>query len=255
MNYTYDGTFLGYLSLIYYLFEKKEYKVSIRKANNYSLFNDNFIKTNVDNGERVLNKLTSLLGKTKVNKIFSAFLSEELGVEDILFSYIRKALRLGKKIDTTYIFEVERVDRFSSRSLHEAHKFKGYVRFRKLKDNTYYAIIDPSHNIIPLLADHFINRFAKEKFVIHDTCRKIALMYDPNTKEKGIIKIKEEIKELLEYKEDSKYLHEEEKAYIKLWRGYFDSINIESRENPTCQRNFMPKKYWKNLVEVNRIDK
>ncbi len=251
MNYTYDGTFFGFLSLVYYLFEKKEFRISIKKNDNYSLFNESFIETNIDNGEKVLEKLTSLLGKTKVNKIFSAFLSEEMGVEDILFSYIKKSLKLGKKIDTTYIFEVERVERFSSRALHEAHKFKGFVRFRRLKDDTYYAIIEPTHNVIPLLADHFINRFAKEKFVIHDTSRKIALMYNPMKKEKRIIKIKEEIRELLDYKVDSKYLHEEEKAYISLWKGYFDSVSIESRENSKCQRNFMPKKYWKNLVEVN----
>lgn len=255
MNYTYDGTFMGFLSLVYFLFEKKEFKVSIKKNNNYSLFNENYIDTNISNGEKVLDKLTLLLGKTKVNKVFSAFLSEELGVEDILFSYIKKALKLGKKIDTTYIFEVERVERFSSRALHEAHKFKGFVRFRRLKDDTYYAIIDPSHNVLPLLADHFINRFSQEKFVIHDRTRKIALLYDPKIKEKRIVTMKEEIKELVDYKEDSKYLHSEEKFYIDLWRGYFDSVSIESRENPNCQRNFMPKKYWKNLVEVNRVDK
>jgi hypothetical protein len=24
---------------------------------------------------------------------------------------------------------------------------------------------------------------------------------------------------------------------------------IEERRNPTCQRNFLPKKYWRHLVE------
>lgn len=251
MNFTYDGTFWGFLSLIYYLFEKKEFNVSINKKDSRLLFQGKFVETSPENGERVYKKLISILGQTKVNKIFSAFLSEENKVEEILFSYIRKALKLGKGIDGIYLYEVERVERFSARSLHEAHKFKGFVRFRRLRDDTYYAIIEPSHDILPLLSDHFVNRYKDQKFVIHDIIRKKALMYNPVNNEQRILDIKEEVKELIEYKEDCELLHEEEKEYISLWRKYFDTVSIEARENPDCQRNFMPKKYWKNLVEVN----
>ena len=32
---------------------------------------------------------------------------------------------------------------------------------------------------------------------------------------------------------------------------FFKTISIKERKNPRCQMQFMPKKYWKNLLEVN----
>ena len=35
-----------------------------------------------------------------------------------------------------------------------------------------------------------------------------------------------------------------------LWRCFFNTIGIKERENKRCQMNFMPKKYWKNILEM-----
>ena len=41
----------------------------------------------------------------------------------------------------------------------------------------------------------------------------------------------------------------EEKKYAGLWKNFVDSIAIRERENPRCQMNFMPKRYWKHMTE------
>lgn len=42
---------------------------------------------------------------------------------------------------------------------------------------------------------------------------------------------------------------ENEKMYQELWKMFFKTISIKERKNPRCQMQFMPKKYWKDLIE------
>ena len=35
-----------------------------------------------------------------------------------------------------------------------------------------------------------------------------------------------------------------------LWKSFFNSIGIKERNNYKVQRNFMPKKYWKYITEM-----
>ncbi|MFW6294603.1 MAG: DUF4130 domain-containing protein, partial [Halanaerobium sp.] len=34
-----------------------------------------------------------------------------------------------------------------------------------------------------------------------------------------------------------------------LWKSFFSAVSIKNRLNPKLQRQFMPKKYWKYLIE------
>ena len=43
---------------------------------------------------------------------------------------------------------------------------------------------------------------------------------------------------------------EQEKMYQELWKSFFKSVTIAERTNKKCQMQFMPKKYWKDLVEI-----
>ena len=38
-----------------------------------------------------------------------------------------------------------------------------------------------------------------------------------------------------------------------LWKVFFKTISIKSRENKRCQMSFMPKKYWQNIIEMESI--
>lgn len=252
MNYTYDGTFQGLLSVVYERFKRKEYKGSIGIRDRNLLFQGEYIETELERSERVFEKLEGVAGRGVVRKLFIAFLSEKMGIEDDIFSYICSLIKRGGSIEGIYLRSVEAVDRAAMRASHEAHKFKGFVRFRRIKDDTYYAIINPDCNVLPLIADHFAGRFSDQDFVIHDVRRGMALAYSSKDKNSEISRLTGVSEELLTYAEGSALLHNEEEGYMDLWRTFFDAVSIEGRENPRCQRNFMPKKYWRNLVEVNK---
>ena len=38
-------------------------------------------------------------------------------------------------------------------------------------------------------------------------------------------------------------------AYQELWKLFFKTIAIRERTNSRCQMQFMPKKYWQDLIE------
>ena len=42
----------------------------------------------------------------------------------------------------------------------------------------------------------------------------------------------------------------EEEFIEDLWKTFFKTVAIKERENLKCQRNFMPKRYWENMIEM-----
>ena len=46
-------------------------------------------------------------------------------------------------------------------------------------------------------------------------------------------------------------LSEEELDTEKLWKEFYKTIGIETRKNDRCRMNFMPKKYWKYIIEMS----
>ena len=37
------------------------------------------------------------------------------------------------------------------------------------------------------------------------------------------------------------------------WKTFYDTLSIDSRYNPELRRNFMPKRFWKNLTEIKEM--
>ncbi len=53
-----------------------------------------------------------------------------------------------------------------------------FVRFKEIAPLSFYSKIEPDYNILPLIIDHFTERFSDQDFIIHDLNREIALVYD-----------------------------------------------------------------------------
>lgn len=45
---------------------------------------------------------------------------------------------------------------------------------------------------------------------------------------------------------------ESEKEFQGLWKIFFQTIAIKERTNKRLQMQYMPKKYWKDLVEMSK---
>ena len=123
----------------------------------------------------------------------------------------------------------------------EAHKLKGFLRFKKIKNNFYYSEFSPINNVIGILANHFSKRLKEDNWIIKDTKRNIYAIYD----KKNIFYLTNE--EVLDLNLE---LTEDEEFFEDLWKTFHKTIGIKERENRRCQQNFMPKRYWKNMLEM-----
>lgn len=200
---------------------------------------------------KYLKYISEQCGKEVVRQIYYVYLSEDLSIFGSVVKFLEAGFRYGSKvIEREDLDCVVSVRRMSRRVGSETHRLKGLIRFRELRDGTFYAPIEPDHNILPLLAVHFMDRFGSMSWVIHDIVRSSALVYRGG--ECDIFEVSESVPELLRGGESDRY-SESEVQFQSFWREYFRAIGIEGRRDKRLQRQFMPKKYWRFLVEKNSI--
>ena len=128
----------------------------------------------------------------------------------------------------------------------EKHRMEAFVRFQKTADDLYYAIISPDYNVLPLIAKHFTERYADQRWMIYDAKRKYGSYYDGKEVENVQIKFSEE---MAQGRDVSHAYDETEGIYQQLWQQYFKSVNIAARKNTKLHIQHMPKRYWKYLPE------
>ncbi|MDR6300682.1 TIGR03915 family putative DNA repair protein [Mesonia maritima] len=248
MIFKYDGSFEGFLTAVFSAYEFKCENCTIVKENEHveSLFEETEeVITSEEKANRVWKKIQQKTGTKGSRQIYWAFLSELLGVENTLFQYIQHAINSAKNITTDYankaVLEVSQIVKKVGR---EKHRMDAFVRFRKTKDNIYFATIEPDFNVLPLNAKHFKNRYADQYWCIYDLKRNYGIYYDLNSVE--IIQL-ELPNSILNTSTD--FFTPEEMQFQQLWKNYFDSTNIKSRKNTKLHHQHVPKRYWKYLSE------
>ena len=138
------------------------------------------------------------------------------------------------------------------RVLHEQLRMKQFIRFQKAKDGTYLGVVSPDHNVLPLIIDHFQDRFNDQPWLIYDAKRHYGYYYDG----KAVIRVTFEDETSVPFDLSNGKMHEEvlsenDKIFQDLWRTYFKAICIKERMNPKKQLSDMPRRYWKYMTEKN----
>jgi probable DNA metabolism protein len=126
---------------------------------------------------------------------------------------------------------------------HEVHRMMGFLRFTVEADQ-FISRCGPDHFILPCLGEYFTSRFGETSWSIIDEKRRLKLYR--KTGEQAKIQILENDNLVL-----NSINSEGKDEWEELWKHYHKTINNESRNNPNLQRQFMPKRYWKYLVEMN----
>ena len=102
-----------------------------------------------------------------------------------------------------------------------------------------YSPIHPFYDILPLIAEHFADRYKSESFIIHDKNRNKAII----SRNGNWI--------LTDFTKNISWDIRKKDYYEDLWKTYFNTIGIESRKNAKLQQNFVPLKYRKDLLEFS----
>ena len=122
----------------------------------------------------------------------------------------------------------------------EAHNFTGFLRFMEGEGGILYAPFAPDNDILELILPHFLRRLPAQPFIIHDTARKKAALYNGTA---CLISPADE--------RVSVALSEREDAFRSLWQEYYDAVNIDMRPHERQMRGYMPARYWKFMPEKN----
>jgi probable DNA metabolism protein len=245
----YDGTFEGMLTAVFEIYDHKFINVNLQKEGSYNgaMF-ENVVTITTDDvrASRVLEGLKKKLSPNSIQRLYIAHLAGIENEDNTILGYVRYAFDASRDIEDDYSNKyVLKVSEIVGMMRREKHRMEAFVRFKKLKDDTFYAAIEPDFNVLPLLIRHFKGRYADQKWIIYDIRRKYGLSYDLHDAE--FISI-----EFYAGSEPSNLgsaLTEDEGVYQHLWKNYFTSVNIQSRKNTRLHIRHIPKRYWKHLTE------
>lgn len=244
MDYLIDGTLTGLMSVMRcldgdkknhledHILEEASYQMSILTP---------FTSHCTHEAEALafMDALAQELGEHCMRAIMSCYLSEDKARFDAIKNFIITARTLGRHCYMNHtdpgVYPLLKLEQAVER---ERHKFLGLLRFKRLKGDIYYASFAPSYDISMLLADHFSERLNDQYFIIHDLKREKAIFYNKKSWVMGDLA---EVQELY---------HQEELAFQSFWQKYHKHIAIAERKNPRLQMQFMPKKYWDYLTEM-----
>jgi probable DNA metabolism protein len=241
-----EGIFTGVYNAWESKYPKEHIKLSIDKESNFELFSEYInVVTDFEKANKVARTLEQRFGDVAFTSIYQAACSIGEDKADVIFKtinlglksrYPRRLMENLKDQDICRVFELSRA------VMNESHHLLGFVRFKELYNGVLCSIIDPKNNVVALISPHFEDRLPNENWIIYDKTRGIAAIHESGT-HWGIIKSDKLSLAMLEQ------ISNEEKEFEDLWKGFCKSISIKERENLKLQRQNLPLRFQKDMVE------
>ncbi len=242
--YLYDGSFVSLCHLIYYLLQHHITPFSIKDCNYSCNLLEEEIYLSVPEDSLLFSKIIQGIGRFAFQVMYRVFLSNEEQKELLLYYFLRNGVKYRSKIvyqrNLNCVCKCLKINQYVA---HELHKMKGFLRFRELENQVLYAEMEPTNHILFDLSLHFQKRLKQEFWIIKDVKRKLFSIYDK--KRFYILQENEFVFPILE--------SESEQKMRELWKTFYQTIAIQERTNERCRKNFMPKKYWKYITEVQEL--
>ena len=248
----YDGTFVGFLTVVFDVYASKLKPAQIVRE---CLWQPGFfdeplhVITDVRKSERVWNGILKRSNKRTSRMFYLAYASELPDIEMTLYGYLEKLFADAtgtycKNLLDDHSFELYQTARKVSL---EAHRFTGFVRFQETSDGLLFAAIEPDHDILSLIAPHFSRRFGSQQWVIYDSRRDKGIFY--NKSEMHEITLDDKKFDVMTGEIVQNAKGDDQDLYRSLWKAYYKAINIPERKNTRLMLRLLPRRYWKYLPE------
>lgn len=251
--FTYDKTFDGLLSCLFFAYENRIFPDEIvSESEPKPLFTEAsyHIVTEDRKAARVWKSLEKKLSPMARKLLFAVWLSELREIEMLLFRYIRKNIDAKEGIELNFgDADVLRCQEIARKVGRDAEKLLQFVRFQETADGIYFAPVSPQHNTLQLVVQHFKARFSDRQWIIYDTKRRFGMFYDLKTVTE-ITFPEEDAARLSTGKLNNDILSENEAMLQIMWKEYFKTLAIKERVNLRLQRQHMPRRYWKYMTEM-----
>lgn len=205
------------------------------------------IETSPEMARRVMAGLKRDLSPLALRQVMYAWLSEAGQADIIVFRYMRKVFDTMGRIESNFsdqdVMALRKLWQKTAKAVMHVQQF---VRFQKTTHNIYFAILEPDCNVLPLTLNHFVSRFADQKWVIYDGRRNYGFYYD-------LQQVREIDLQAGALNADRQLAHslltDKEKALQQAWRRYFKTLAIKERINPKLHCQHVPRRFWRYLTE------
>ena len=276
--YAYDGSLEGLLSAIFTSYERREQpsdvepeaRLQLRLGQRLAL-----IETNYAHAERVLTGVRRQCGWQAELALKRAACSDEAGAGTAAYRFVRYAMdeqkarncehcrkrancrgrggmgpcpkQRGRAFSDITHPAVERLFRISRSVSQECEHMRQFIRFQHLRGeqtDLWFARCNPKASVVPLVMGHFVERMSDAPFIIYDEVHELAGVYDGGDWYLVAAKGRGDLQAALPGRTADEALMSE------AWRTFYRSVSIDARYNPELRRHFMPKRFWKNLTEL-----
>lgn len=271
LAYLHDGTPEGIFSAIFAAYMRHEDPAEVVCAEAYQprlLQTAVTISTDAVHAERVSAGIRKRLGAYAHRQVMKATLSGRTDAGTALYRFVRFALdgadrrdcascrfasacarRTCKRQKMAAINDVThpRVKPFFDvvRSVdNECEKIRQFARFQHLKEEgreVWFARVNPKDAVVPLVLGHFVERFNVQPFILYDEVHGMAGVWDGH--QRYLVDADEEMLSLPPVGADEALMQD-------AWRTFYRVLSVEARFNPELRRKLMPKRFWKNLTEL-----
>lgn len=255
----YEPSFEGWLSAVFYVYTNKLQDDASLQLIAHDCYIPSLIAqatsvaTDADNAERVLIKLHKLLGRSGMRNILWGFLSEKAHIGTTLFQVIKYAIdypsrHIMEDLGNLNVLELVQTVKSVGR---EKHRMEAFVRFEHTTDDIYFARVEPDFNVLPLIGEHFRQRYQDQHWAIYDVARGYGLYYDKSKSTPSRPADLQTITDLdgAVLRNPASIHSKDEQRYQKFWQGYFTNVNIKERKNSRLHKQYLPQRYWKYLSE------
>lgn len=199
-----------------------------------------------DKAEKVRRSIRTRISEEGYEMVMKAVFSSDSEKGEVIYRFLISAFKEGGNAVRSYgnpwtmrLFEIVR------NYDNEVHHLKGFLRFDRIYNGIYFATFSPQNNVLGELMVHFSDRLNPENFVILDEKRGLAGVHAAGKDWFLYRPTRVEIKRLLTNASG-------DDRYAGLWRIFHKCIAIESRKNPTLQRNNLPLRFRPFMTEFRK---
>lgn len=248
-----ENTIDGILTAIYDAFVYKNQMelpyednitITIGNGGNLLLFaKEVLVVTDEEKARKTVFAIQSKLGHSIYKTVFYALCHFDEDRASIVLGYLVRAFSKGRRIQE-YLADsyVMRVLELSRKVGNECQKLYGFLRFWDA-GKFLFSELEPKCDVLPILVEHFSDRYPNEHFIIYDRIRRYALIH-PAYGESFFV-AGEDYWQGFSDRNPNRY----EDEFEELWKLYFKNMGIKERKNERCQDNLLPKWYRKTMPE------
>lgn len=249
--FVHDGSFDGVLAAVFDAYSRRAFPdMLLRKGEALPLFCDDVCEVHADEAkaDRVWRALQKKLSHSSLASLVMCWFSEQPGSAEWIFRYVCKVMDSSMSIEGNWADkDVRTVLQWGKKVASERERLLQFLRFQKMADGVFFAAVEPLYNVLPLAVSHFRDRFSGQVWLVYDVRRGYGFYYDRKAVEE--VSFPEPPKGLRGGWLNPSLAAEDERLFQDLWKTYFQSVAIKERKNARLQKQNMPVRFWKYLVE------